>query len=339
MKTMGQRLLFLVILAWITSAGAAQKAPDSTQLFKVVKQNGAAFVGKIISRDARELLLDTRDIGLVYIPKHEIREIIEIRQGEQVITGELFSTRYFLTTNGFSVKKGDNYIQWNLFGPDFQFGVADNLGLGIMTSWVGIPIVGSAKYTFGHGKKVCGGLGLLAGTGSWAFPEFGLLLPFGFVTYGNRINNVNASVGYGAVFQEITRTTYTLLDAPTAYTTNSYSATERTFHNAQGRTLFSLAGMLRINAKFSFVFDSFIMLPGNGENRQTLIETYDPSAQKITYSLKDEEESTDAFVVLSPGIRFQATENSSFQFGFTGIHVGGEFVPMPIPMIQWFRKI
>jgi len=79
----------------------------------------------------------TENLGKVAIPKHEIKKIREVRQGEirdGIFVGEeMFATRYFLTTNGLPIKKGDNYIQWNLLGPDFQFGLADNFGIGVMT--------------------------------------------------------------------------------------------------------------------------------------------------------------------------------------------------------------
>lgn len=333
-------MISLALLFWLAGAAFGQVTQESAPLkHKVVKQNGVAFTGRILSQDARELLIETEDLGLVYIPKHEIREIIEIKAGEMAITGGLFSTRYFLTTNGFSIKKGDNYVQWNLFGPDFQFGVADNLSLGIMTSWVGMPIIGTAKYSFRINKDFCGGVGFLGGTGSWAFPEFGLLLPFGFVTLGNRVNNLNFSAGYGALFQERSETIYTIVNVPAEGSTNSYTSETNTYSMGEGRPLLSLAGMFRLNNKFSFVFDTFIMLAGKERTETSLNQTYNEATGLVTWYLTSQKIKPDPFMVLSPGLRFQATENSSFQFGFTGVHVEGEFLPVPIPMVQWFRKI
>jgi hypothetical protein len=278
-------------------------------------------------------------MGLLYIPKHEIKEIAEIKIGEKGANGELFATRYFLTTNGFPVKKGDNYIQWNLFGPDFQFGIADHFGVGVMTSWVGMPIIGTAKYSLELAKNLHGGLGFIGGTGSWAFPETGLLLPFGFLTVGNRVNNVNLSAGYGALFTERTETIFLLQNVPTDYSTNSWTSTSRTYNDSEGRFLFSIAGTFRLNNKFSFVFDSFVMLPGKETTAQVLKEEYVNGNRKVTYSLDNIVNERFPLVVLVPGLRFQASANSSFQFGFTGVHFDGEFIQVPIPMVQWFRKI
>jgi len=327
---------FLVVLGTVCPA---QNTEDTTRVYKVVKQNGVAFIGKIISQDAREILVETEEVGRVYIPKHEVREIVEAVRNEKPLSGGLFSTRYFLTTNGFSIKKGENYVIWNLFGPEFQFGVADNLGLGIMTSWVGMPVIGTAKYSFRLSEKLFGGVGFLAGTGSWAYPEFGLLLPFGFLTFGNRLNNLNLSAGYGALFTEKTETVYTIQDIATEWSTNSYISETITRNDAEGRPLLSVAGMFRLNNKYSIVFDSFIMLPGKGRMTQSLITDYDQTMQIATYSIENTQKQSEAFIVISPGLRFQANEHSSFQFGFTGVHAEGEFIPAPIPMIQWFRKI
>jgi hypothetical protein len=94
-----------------------------------------------------------------------------------------------------------------------------------------------------------------------------------------------------------------------------------------------------LNKKFSFVFDSFIMLPGKATTEQILKETYNQTGKGVTYSLEMITRKRNPLIVLAPGIRFQATENSSFQFGFTGVHFEGEFIQVPIPLVQWFIRI
>jgi hypothetical protein len=138
------------------------------------------------------------------------------------------------------MEKGENYILWNLYGPDFQFGVGKNFGMGIMTSWIGIPIVGTLKYTINVSEKFNLGLGGLFGTGSWAAPDFFLGLPYFVATVGDRRSNLNFSAGYGFL----------------------------TFNgNSEGRTLLSVAGMTRLGKKASLVIDSFIF-PAMNANQQ-----------------------------------------------------------------------
>jgi len=223
---------------------------DENKLVVVKKHNGVTYVGKILSQDAREVLIETIDLGQVVIPKHEIEEIKDIEPGElsssmEYIGREVFATRYFISTNGLPIEKGDSYVQWNVFGPDIQIGVAKNFGIGIMTSWLGIPIIGSAKYSIPLSDNLNLGVGTLLGTGSWASPDFGIALPFAALTYGNRTRNLTFSGGYGAVF-------------------NDYASSER--------ALFSVAGMAKVSKKISLVFDSFIMPPdGNSSGFALLI--------------------------------------------------------------------
>jgi hypothetical protein len=263
---------------------------DSAKIFIVIKNDGAEFIGNILSRNAREILIKTEKLGEVIIPMHEVREIRELNPGEisssgEFIPDEVFATRYFISTNGLPIEQGESYIQWNLYGPDFQFGVGKNFGIGVMTTWIGVPIIGSAKYSIPVADNVNIGVGTLLGTGSWAAPDFGIALPFAALTIGDRRTNVNFSGGYGAVIME---------------------------NESEGRTLLSISGMAKISSKISLVFDSFIV-PAN--------------------------DADDGFAILIPGIRAQFSRNKAFQLGFAGISANGELAPVPIPMVQWYRKL
>ena len=138
MKKVNSMLIFVILTLSAINADA-QKIIDSSKInagkiYLVIKNDGSQFTGKIISMDAREVLIDTKNIGQVSIPKHEIKELREITAGELSAKGEFqpnetFATRYFLTTNGLPIEKGDNYILWNWYGPDIQFGVGKILAL------------------------------------------------------------------------------------------------------------------------------------------------------------------------------------------------------------------
>ena len=239
--------LFVIFLLIILSVNVmAQNATDTTKsdskTYVVTKSDGKEFVGKIISQDAREVLMDTKTIGQVSIPKHEIREIREARAGELTSKGdyqpsETFATRYFLTTNGLPLGKGESYVIWNWFGPDMQFGVTKNFSVGVISTWFAMPVLASAKYSIRLDDNTHLGIGTLLGSGTWALPKLGIALPFASLTYGNRRNNLTFSGGYGGVW---------------GYGTSA------------GRFLCSVAGMAKLTNKATFVFDSFIM-PGNGD--------------------------------------------------------------------------
>lgn len=235
----GRYLAFVLIsLPGLVGAQAKKDSVGAqTKIYVVIKNDGAEYMGRILQQDAREVLMETTTIGQVVIPKHEIREIRELRAGDlnprgEFVTDELFATRYFVSTNGLPILKGDSYIQWNWYGPDIQFGVGKNTSIGIMSTWIGTPIVFSFKYSIKLSERAHLGLGALAGTLSWARPDFGMTLPFASLTFGDRKTNITFSGGYGAYFAR---------------------------DESDGTALVSIAGMTRIGGKLSLVFDSFLV--------------------------------------------------------------------------------
>jgi hypothetical protein len=230
-------ILFFFIFSFPVVKAQQDGQSFQTRFQKITKYDGTIFIGKILTQDAREILIDTKEVGQVIIPKHEVKKIEEIKDGEIGLDGEylppeIFSTRYFITTNGLPIEKGESYTQWNLFGPDFQFGIAKNLGVGVMTTWFATPIIGSAKYSINLSQNVNLGIGTLLGTGSWVAPDFAMALPFSSLTFGDRRQNLSFSGGYGLI---------------------AYG------RHTEGRFLASIAIMSKITKKVSFVFDSFIM--------------------------------------------------------------------------------
>jgi hypothetical protein len=230
----------------------------------------------------------------------------------EYIPAEVFSTRYFINTNALPIEKGESYIQWNLYGPDFQFGVGKNFGVCIMSSWVGMPIVGSFKYSIPVAGKFNVGVGMLAGTLSWVRPDAGGVLPFGIATLGDRRRNISASAGYVALFYD---------------------------GQNDGRALVSFSAMTKIGRKISLVFDSFIVMPGQMETRTGYQYVYDPVTSTYQYQQYTYQQRKPGVTLLLPGLRWQTRSKSAFQFGFGGIRYDNEFVPAPIPMVQWYTKL
>jgi len=238
-------LLFLFSMSPTTSFAQT----DTAKRHVITTYSGAQFIGTIVSDDSKEIVINTTDRGKITIPKYEVKKMEEVGDADfntmgDFIPKEVFSTRYFITTNGLPIKRGDNYVQWNFFGPDLQFGVGENLGVGIMTTWVGIPLVGTIKYSIELDENTHVGVGALLGTGSWISPDFGFGLPFAALTFGDRRNNLNISGGYGFIW-----------GAGESY----------------GTALTSIAGMTRLSKNISFVFDSFIVPSIEGSSVALLI--------------------------------------------------------------------
>jgi hypothetical protein len=293
---------FLVLISFIAADKAQAQVSnsiDSNKVYVIIKNDGSEFIGKIISSDMREVVMETQKLGAIAIPKHEIKIMKLLQNGDlgtagSFVPNEPFATRYFITTNGLPIAKGESYITYNLFGPDIQYGLADNLGVGVITSWIGSPIIFTTKYSFEIDKNVNGAVGLLAGTGGWA-SSFGLAIPYGSITLGNRKSNITGSLGYGTIWGNE--------------------------NNGGGRTIVSIAAMHKISKSISLVFDSFIL-----PTTKTYIDPFDNKEYK------------NYFALLLPGFRFQTSETGAFQFGFAGMSFEGETFAVPFPYIQWFRK-
>lgn len=318
MKTLLITLLFSIL--WINVYSQNDTIPiQDTNTYRIIKTDGGELIGKILKQDAREILLLTNDNRQIYIPQHTIKEIVILNTSDfnekgDFIGEDKFATRYFITTNGLPVKKGEHYLQLNLFGPDLQFGLGNNLGIGIMTTWVGMPIIGTIKKSWEINKNTQFAVGALVGTGSWAAFDWGGALPFGTISYGDRTKNIAISGGYGAIWED---------------------------GDMVGRGLTSIAGMIKISPKISLVFDSFILLPGKTETKTDIYQdyVYNPSTMQYEYQTVTNSYlvKRPALALVIPGIRWHQGEGKAIQFGFTGVISGNDFLPVPIPMIQWYR--
>lgn len=320
-------ILFTLLLCLTGTVACSQEdvttnQVEDTTLYRIIKTDGTELIGYILKQDEREMLVQTKDGRKIIIPQYVVKEIVVVNSKEFSSKGEYvgedkFATRYFITTNGLPLKKGEHYIQWNLFGPDFQFSVSDNFGVGIMTSWLASPIIGTAKYSFKLGENVQGAVGTMLGTSSWAsFTtsdfSFGLGLPFATISGGNRKSNIAFSGGYGAFWQG---------------------------GDVQGRALLSVAGMTKLSPKFSLVFDSFIVTRGKDETYTYTEFVYNPTTGNYDEITQTGINERPGVAILIPGIRWHQGEGKAFQFGFTGIIAGGEVFPVPIPMVQWYRSL
>lgn len=201
----------------------------------IIKTDGTEFIGTILSDDGREVLILSKSIGKIYIPKHEIKSITVI-ETTQIIDDEyapenIYSTRYFFTTNGLSMKKGSSYSLLTPLGPEIHYAVTDNITIGGISSWVGIPVVFSGKFSFSVGENVHFAAGTLLGSLSWANFSARGALPYGAITFGNQYANITFSGGGLFLKDEF----------------DSFKS-----------GLFSVGGLVRVGPKTTFVFDSFI---------------------------------------------------------------------------------
>ena len=327
----------------------AQTTTKDTTLRLVERNDGVKYIAKILSDDGREVLLETQELGKLYILKSEIKRISIIEDLGEIKNGELreespFSTRYAFTNNALPIKKNEHYAMVNLFGPEIHFAVSDRLNIGVMTSWIGSPLVAVAKFTIPtSNEKVNFSLASMFGTSGYldGFESFGGL-HWGTFTYGDRKNNISFSGGYGYLnvsgnsgFENV----------PGTYTYQSYDNSNilRRARPIPSAPIFSVAGIFQLTSKASIFFDSMFGSIRSSTstdyvsdyivNQQTGQGTYMTTAT-VTEGKRG------AFIYFMPGMRFQQTERKAFQIAIAGVSLwqDGDNSTFPLPMISWFFK-
>ncbi|MGB0850432.1 MAG: hypothetical protein ACPGTP_04250, partial [Bacteroidia bacterium] len=185
------------------------KSDSTKQLYIVTKTDGAEFYGYIISDDGRELLLETINIGKLYITKSDIKSIKKIENTTTTVNEDgtveeyqefrdvgPFTTRAYFTTNALPIKKGENYALIHLYGPEVHFGVKDNLSLGVMSSWIASPIAVAAKYSFYQEENTSVALGSIVGSSGYLLNSQGFFgLHWLTATKGTGQKNISVSGG------------------------------------------------------------------------------------------------------------------------------------------------
>jgi len=339
---------FVVILVFLPLQGFSQISTDSSSvsqkpLYKIIKNNDVEYIGEVLSDDGREVLILTKALGKIYIPKADIKSmtIIEretIKKDDINFRGDgPFSSRYYFTTNALPIKKNEHYAMIHLYGPEVHFALSDRFSLGIMTSWAVSPVGLAAKYAFkSNNEKLHFSLGtILLHSGYIRINQSYYLggLHWGSVTYGSPGNNISFTAGYGYTnFNLGTRTSYFELTG---------------IDPLRQAPIVSVAGIKQVGRKASFIFDSMIA----SSQRYNFRNIYVGGSANdiILYNA-----GTQISAIMMPGVRFQKTERKAFQVALAGVvqysTVGFNYNEVidddvqksrsfPIPMCSWFFKL
>jgi hypothetical protein len=322
-------------------------AKKTTRPYVITKDNGTEYIGEIISDDGREVLIETINLGKIYIPKSEIKNMVRVEDKKDIVNGEYrssgpFTTRYIFTNNALPIKKGENYSMINLFGPEVHFAVSNNFNIGVMATWIGSPLVVAMKYTFRTtDSKLNFSAGTLLGSTGYLgrFRDNGALHWLS-MTIGDRMNNFTLSGGYGYV----------------QYNYNNKLLNEGVYYNTwpssfSGRVpltrgpLFSLAGIIKVGSKASIVFDSMVFMFQKLKSRteyNQISAGYYNGGQYIdavyTNTVTNTKYYTSALLIM-PGMRFQKSEKKAFQISLASVlSFSATNTVFPFPMCSWFHK-
>jgi len=360
-----KKILSTLLLMLLFSTAIAQVNKEKQDSLSVITLNsGETRIGKILSDDGREILLETTDIGKIYIRKETIKSIEPfIAKDFQNVQGELrgagpFTTRYCFTTNSLPIKKGENYAMVNLYGPEVHFSVSNRLSLGIMSTWIGSPMLLAAKFTIPtKNEKLNFGLGTLFGTSGYLNTFRGLGgLHWGMVTYGDRMRNITFSAGFSYI--KTGTTNYNIVYPAGTYPAqqadwdpNQYNFVYPTYKEVYSENpistapAFGISGITKVGKKASLIFDAMVFI-GNQKRAfyQEVTQHYDPvSGQPAYLTISEPMNNSSGSATLAffmPAMRFQTTDNKAFQIALAGalLNTSTESIAFPVPMCSWFFK-
>lgn len=336
-------LLTLICIILSSSISAQEVSSDKDENEKIVvvtRTDGQEYVGVIISDDGREVLIDSKSIGKIYIAKSDIKSIVKLDDTKSVINGEFqptgpFTTRFAFTNNAFPIEKGENYAIVNIHGPEAHFAVSNKFNVGIISTWIASPMVLAMKYSFSDNdsSNVHYSFGTLLGTTGYlnSFKGYGGLHWLS-MTMGNRKNNVTFSSGYVYLQSGVSVANVGVFEGVEP-TTSLRPMT----HGG----IVSIAGIYKVGAKASIIFDSMIGLLQSQKTTETRnYPTYEEGGDyKVNVTVTKKYLHNLALFIM-PGMRFQSSNNSAYQIALAGVSVinsEGSF-SMPIPMLTYFYK-
>ena len=332
-----------VILFTLFFIVAQTLAAQEQSRVAVTLSNGKEYIGTVIKDDGREVYLMTESIGGVYLLKTDIKSMKPVESDKQIVQGEFrdsgpFTTRYAFTTNALSINKGENYAMLNLYGPEIHMAVTNRLSIGVMSSWIGSPLILAAKFTIPtKNPNLNFSIGNLAATSGYiqSFRGYGDLA-FANVTLGNRMNNITLAGGYfmyrGGGLDNFTQAMIITSPDPYPFDRDLEQGQPKPVHGP----MFSIGGIARIGAKASFVFDSML---GFFEHEVGEVQSTELVTGGYQHEVVMKTNNSSALFVM-PGVRFQRDERKAFQFSLAGVVIndGDGPVSAPFPMCSWFSR-
>jgi hypothetical protein len=347
MKSLSAIILFFML--FVSGFASSQVSQTDTNTYVIKKSNGTEYIGKIISDDGREVLIATKELGNIYLPKADITSIKVVNVEKEMVNNEyrgkgVFTTRYQFSTNAFPIEKDENYALINLYGPEVHFAINKRISIGLMATWIASPLVLAVKYTIPtSNEKINFGFGTLLGTTGYLNQAKGFGgLHWGMVTFGDRAKNVTLSLGYSYFKPGLSR--YDVFYQPGTYVNQSYYSNiiEKVNSPLVLAPVLGIASIAPVGKKASFILDAmFILGKTSGEQEQD-ITNYSNDQNQITYSVVSELRSVTyprINFVFMPGMRFQKSETKAFQVSLAGIiGYADDLYSFPVPMCSWFYK-
>ena len=257
-----------------------------TNFYKIITKDNEEHYGIISKEDNDFIVLKKINLDEETIPKFAVKER-EIIDPVKLFGYKTHPTRYLYSPSAIPLKRGSGYLNMLYFlALQAQYGLTDNLSVGITTTPVFMPTLINVKYS----HKIEDNLHVAAGAQVgrlWYTDEQSLGVEFGTATYGNETNNISLNLGWGFYGKSNE-------NLPMATVSWAYKSTEKVqfvgefwglFH-AQGAPTFLGGPALRIKTGKNLFFD--IGVVGFSTEITTTDYQYDPLTGVSTEVTKSE---------------------------------------------------
>lgn len=210
-------LLFLLMLALMIPLTCRAQKTDSTKLVRIETRDGNQYIGTITFQDHQHIKLFTEKFGELTFDRIDVVSIDPVDK-KQIKDGIYWfdnpqATRYFLTTNGYGLKRNESYYQnvW-VWLNQFSYGVTDNFSFGVgfvplfLFGGTSTPAWITPKFSIPISKDHLNlSIGAFAGT-IIGEEDTGFGQLYGALTVGSRDKNFSVGLGYGYAGGELAST-------------------------------------------------------------------------------------------------------------------------------------
>jgi hypothetical protein len=223
---------------------------EISKMYQITLKDGSVLSGKLISQSENEIVIQSGSLGEMKVQKENIKSMTLVSAINEKNSGVWFenpnASRYLLSSSAIPMEKKTGYYQntW-IFVSSFGYAFTRNLSLTAGFEIFSIMAGSEGPYAFYLNPKASfkvannlylGGTILYANT-IRTIDEFGGLATVnGSITFGNRNNNITATVGWGSSDGEFSK-----------------------------EPLVTINGMARVSNRIGFVSENWL-LPNAGEN-------------------------------------------------------------------------
>jgi len=201
--------MLLSIVLFVNLQGQSSVSADSTKVYKVVLQDGSAFIGKVLQQDTVQVVMQTSMFPRIEIPWAKIKVLEEVdasgfKKGRYWFKNP-HASRYLFGPSAFNLQEGEGYYQntW-IFLNSFNVGITNYFSIGggieFLSTFTSLtqgefkPIYFiTPKFSIPVNDR------FRVGAGVWYIhvPEAGAGgIGYGIATYGNTDDNITVGAGW-----------------------------------------------------------------------------------------------------------------------------------------------